>query len=285
MDDALHEFDFDLAITHFIDGSIGPDELAELNIQLRNHPAQRSAFVRRCRIIGELYENVAAEETETQLPILEKIEPALDVSTAPASRAVPRPGPRPLTQTVPSHKFRFPTWTYATAAALLIAAAALVVYLITNNPDPNSEIRNPQLFVALAEITHTDSGVENFNRQNYSGESLTYGNISITHGETDFILNNRVAVQMHGAGKMSLRDQMNVAIGSSNLIQVAVLPLEPRRLLSNLVARQGVATRDDHTSDVIAKARPNGLFVDFVAILDGIVEQASRRHQRSASVH
>lgn len=180
------EFDHDLAIVRYVDGSIGDDDLAVLNAMLRDDAVLRAEFVARCRVIAELHERHAAAN---------RTRPTLAQS-------------QPVDAEQPS-RFRISgAFAYGVAAAILVACG-LAVYLLVMSP-PRSAPDAPVRLVATL-IDSTGTVIVNDDVAN-PGHDYAAGIYSIDSGRAHFMLTNSVAVNLRGRSRLTMSDAMHATL-------------------------------------------------------------------------
>lgn len=175
-------------IIAFVDGTIEQPEMDAMMQAIASDPAMAQRYV-------ELMEVHAALQWER---------PAVE-------RPVEAPAPKPALR-IERTETRSHRWVYALAAAIAVACG-LAVYFVAISTDEVPTDERPQARVAIATLIESTGGTLR-TPHDYPSEGRQYaaGEYALDAGHAQFLLTNRVTVNLIGDTRLRMRSPMRVAM-------------------------------------------------------------------------
>ena len=196
--------EFDDALLALIDGSTDPTDTAALD-----DPDARRRYL----------DLVAA-----QVLIVELLEESKSESLDLTPTVEPTPGNAPLPVYLPGcepQPFKLRPHHVALAAAALLAACGLAAYLLTASIDPKPDPVDPnQSPPPVATLIHNTGNLRTPHGYPAEGDDYGQGEYALDTGTAEFMLTNSVNVKLRGSTRMSMHNDMNVALtqGSAEFV-------------------------------------------------------------------
>lgn len=184
----------------FLDGSLDDAGFAALQDLLRTDPDARRCFLRVTNLHGHLH----ARSMTTDLS-------ASSVINEPEGEAPSQADVVGVVHAEQSH----PAVLYAAAAVLAIAACAFAIYLLVFNaapPDASDLPAQPGPPVATLIETTDDANLSVPHGFASEGNEYAAGDYAIDSGRAQFVLTNRVTVNLRGETRLRMHNAMNVSL-------------------------------------------------------------------------
>ena len=182
--------------------SASPDELAELDAAIESD-AQVAAYVTTAL---DLHATLRwSRRGPVAMPWADTPAPGNPLSAAgvPIYRKGCEPQP-----------FRLRAHHYALAAAVLVSAAVVAVFVFVLGSQPVAP--DPPAFVPVATLIETDTTVVVNNGIGNPGDDYAAGRYSIESGSAQFMLTNRVTVDMRGKTRLTMYGNMRASLARGN---------------------------------------------------------------------
>ena len=194
-------------IQRHVDGVLTDTEAAELNAALLTSPEAAAQLAAAMRLDATITRTLRSEKTTTNES---NTRAPLSAAGVPMYRKGYEPQP-----------FKLRAHHYALIAATLLAACGLATYLLTTSVDPKPVPVDPnQPGPSVATLIESTGQLSTPGGSINEGDDYGRGEYTLSSGTAEFMLTNAVNVKLRGETRMTMRNNMNVALtrGSAEFV-------------------------------------------------------------------